>query len=91
MHKVRCAPLPWMKQPRSCKNNILIDDLCGVEYCESVLDELRLEMTKLQERYLRATRKNFRSSHDLACGCPSCTRNKVGKGSSPGNTRKFSF
>ena len=78
MHKIRCAPLPWIRQPRSCENNIAIDNMYGVEYCERVLEELRREQPCLQGEYERSrtTRDEFRASHDLACGCPNCRRNR---------------
>jgi hypothetical protein len=76
MHKVRCAPLPWVQQPRSCRNDVGIEDLYGVDYCERVLAELRGEQHSLQSEYERTTRNEFRASHDLACGCPDCRRNK---------------
>ena len=77
MHKVRCAPLPWIKQHKSCRNDAMIDDLYGVEYCEHVLDELRSQQYSLQAKYERTTRNDFRASHDLACGCPDCRRMKA--------------
>lgn len=76
MHKVRCAPLPWIKQHKSCENNALIEDLYGIDYCEHVLDELRAQQQVLQHKFERANRNDFRASHDLACGCPGCQRMK---------------
>ena len=79
MHKIRCVPLPWLRQPTSCRNDVGIDDLYAIDYCEHVLDELRREQPSLQSKYERVTRDGFRASHDLACDCPGCKRNRQAK------------